>query len=180
MYGRLLELPILIVLVLAGIALLASVAPALGLAAAALVAAAAIVFFGRRWLEVRRLQVRARTRLEQAAAEHGLQFGIRHEGKVAMHGGVLGIDAARRKVAFASAEAARVADFERLRSISVGIATSLGQSVPSWYSVDLRFDGEPEAFSVATSSRRQVERWLGELGEAFGPECVRDARATLR
>ena len=180
MYGRLLELPILIVLLLAGIALLASAAPALGLAAAALAAAGTLAFFGRAWLAARRLHVRARTRLEQAAAEHGLRLGIRHEGRGGMHGGMLGIDSVRRKVAFASAEAASVADFERLRSIGVGIATSLGQSTPSWYTVDLRFDGEPEALSVATGSRRQVKRWLDELGEAFGPELVRDARATLR
>jgi len=179
MSGRLLELPILIMLALVGIVWLASVSPALGLAAAAVAAATMIVFFARGWIEARGLRLQARRLLEQAAAEHGLELGMRQEGRVEIHGGLLGLDHARRKLAFASPKAALVADFDRVRRIDVGLARALGQSVPSWYSINLHVDGEQESLPVATRSRRRAKKWLDQLGRALGPERVKDARASL-
>jgi hypothetical protein len=179
MSGRLLEVPILIALGLAGIAWLTSVAPMLGLALAGIVAAAAIGLFIYAWIYERGLRVRSRRRLEQAAAEHGMEIGMRQVGRINISGGMLGFDRSRRKIAFANPEAARVAGFDRVRSVSVGVARALGQSAASWYSIDLKVEGQPEGFSVATTSRRQAKKWLRQLGELLGEERVRDARAEL-
>ena len=63
--------------------------------------------------------------------------------------------------------------------MSVGTATALGQSTPSWYSIDLTVEGQQERLSIATTRRRQARKWLDQLGEALGEDRVRDARATL-
>lgn len=179
MQGRMIEVPILITLGLAGIVWLTSVSPRLGLAAAAVAAVTVIVFFTRAWIEVRGLRRQSRRLLEQAAAEHGLELGMRQKGRVEIYGGVLGLDRSRRKLAFASPKAALVADFDQVRSVDVGLARALGQSEPSWYSINLHVDGQQESLSVATRSRRQARKWLEQLGGALGAERVREARAEL-
>ncbi|MGQ0545513.1 MAG: hypothetical protein ACT4P3_09305 [Betaproteobacteria bacterium] len=178
-HGRLLELPILAALGLVGLAWVASVSSRLGLTLAAVVAAAFAALFAAGWTVRRRERAQARRRLEQTAAAHGLAIGVRQEGKVDISGGMLGIDRSMRKLAFATREAAAVAGFDRVRSVSVGVARALGQSAPSWYSIDLGIEGEKDGFSIATTSRRRARKWLDQLGEALGEDRVRDARAML-
>jgi len=179
MSGRLLELPILIVLIVLGLVVLASIAPAAGLVAAAIVLVAAIVFFGRRWREVRGMRARAAARLEKAAAEHGLALRVHLAGQAELHGGVIGVDPSRRKLAYATPEAASVIDFGDVRSVSLSEARALGASAPSWYSVLIRVEGRQESLAVSTERRARARRWIDELGQALGEDLVRDARATL-
>ena len=179
MQGRMIEVQILIALGLVGIVWLTSVSPRIGLAVAAVAAVTVIVFFTRAWIEARGLRRQSRRRLEQAAAEHGLELGLRQKGRVEMYGGVLGLDQARRKLVFASPTVALVVDFDQIRSVGVGVARALGQSEPSWYSIDMNVAGQQESFSVSTTSARQARKWLKQLGEVLGEDLVRDARATL-
>jgi hypothetical protein len=179
MQGRVLEVPIVITLGLAGIAWLTAVSPRLGLAMAAVVAAAVAGLFVRTGLHRRGLRGQSRRRLDQASAEHGMALWVRQEGRIDIDGGMLGLDRSMRKLAFATPGAARVARFDAVRSVSVGTATALGQSTPGWYSIDLAVEGHQERLSVATTRRRQARKWLDQLGEALGEDRVRDARATL-
>ncbi len=179
MQGRMIEVPIVIMLGLAGIAWLTTLAPRLGLAAAGVVAAVVIGLLFRTWLHRRGLRRQSRRRLDQATAERGMALCVRQEGRIDIDGGMLGLDRSMRKLAFATPGAAVVAGFDEVRSVSVGIARALGQTAPSWYSIDLAVDGQQERFSVATTRRRQVKKWLDQLGEALGEDRVRDARATL-
>lgn len=179
MSGRLLEIPVLVALALLAIAVLAGSGSGVALAAAAVIAAALAALLALPAIRARRLRAQARRRLDQAVAEHGLDIRLRQNGRADIYGGVLGVDSSRSKLAFASPGEARVADFGRVRAVSVGVAKALGQSTPSWYSIDLEVDGEKEKFSVATTSARQARKWLGQLGEVLGPERIRDALATL-
>jgi hypothetical protein len=179
MQGRMLEVPILITLGLAGIVWLTTVSPRLGLAMAGVVTALVVGLYGRAWLHRRGLRGQSRRRLEQATAERGMALCVRQEGRIDIDGGTLGLDRSMRKLAFATPEAAWVAGFDEVRSVSVGIARALGRTEPSWYSIDLALDGREERFSVATTRRGQAKKWLDQLGEALGEDRVRDARAML-
>ncbi len=166
--GRLLEVPILAALTFIGLAILIPIAPTLGLTLAGILALAVVGVALKRFARNRRTRAVCQAMLERTATEHGLALGLRLEGKASLGGHVVGLDEPRGVLVFADSQGGTAVPFDLVRAVSASAARRLGDTSPSWYSIDFRIEGTDVQPWVPTTSRRTLKRWLDALAGRLG------------